>query len=57
MKKRMNLLINTQSNPSKFGTRDQVEMNDELRGTYNKDNQIKFKASMIKSSLCDYYDA
>ena len=54
--KRMNLLINTQSDPSKFGTRHQFEMNDELRGTYNKDNQIKFKASMIKSSLCDYYD-
>ena len=43
MKKRMNLLINTQSNPSKFGTRHQVEMNDELRGTYNKDNKLNLK--------------
>ena len=24
---------------------------------YNKDSQIKFKTSMLKSRLCDYVDA
>ena len=28
-----------------------------MRGTYNKDNQIRFKTSMLRSSLCDYSDA
>ena len=33
-----------------------VEINDESRGTYNVNNQIKFKTTMIESSLCDYSD-
>ena len=48
------LLDNTQNEPSKFRTRNWVEINDESRGTYNKSNQIKFKTSMIRSKLCDY---
>ena len=32
-------------------------MNDESRGTYNVNSQIKFKSTMLKSSLCDYSDA
>ena len=31
--------------------------NDESRGTYNVNSQIKFKTTMLKSSLCDYSDA
>ena len=31
-------------------------MSDESRGTFNKDNQIKFKTSMIRSILYDYSD-
>ena len=31
--------------------------NDESRRTYNKDNQIRFKTSKLRSSLCDYSDA
>ena len=27
------------------------------RATYNTNSQIKFKTSMLKSSLCDYSDA
>ena len=27
------------------------------RGTYNVNNQIKFKTSILRSSLCDYSDA
>ena len=34
-----------------------VEINNELRETYNEDNQIRFKTSMSRSSLCDYSDA
>ena len=26
-------------------------------GTYNTNSQIKFKTSMLKSSLCEYSDA
>ena len=33
------------------------EINDESRGTYNDDKQIKFKTTMLKSNLCDYRDA
>ena len=28
----------------------------DTRGTYNTNNQIKFKTSMLKSSLCDHRD-
>ena len=31
-----------------------VEINDESQGAYDKDNQIKFKNSTIRSNLCDY---
>ena len=48
---------NTQSKPSKFKTRGWVETNDELQGTYKGSNQIKFKTSIIRSSLCDSSDA
>ena len=34
-----------------------VEINDESRGAYNPNGQIKFKTTMLKSSLCDYSDA
>ena len=32
-------------------------MNDESRGVYNKNSDIRFKTTMLKSSLCDYSDA
>ena len=51
-------LLNDESNkPSKFRTRNWVEINDEARGTYSPNKQIKFKTSMLRSSLCDYGDA
>ena len=34
-----------------------VEINDDSRETYNTNSQIKYKTSMLKSSLCDYSDA
>ena len=32
------------------------EINDESGGTYDIDNQIRYKTSMLRSSLCDYSD-
>ena len=52
-----NLIDGTSNQPSKFRTKNWVEINDESRGTYNADSQIKFKTTMLKSSLCDYSDA
>ena len=55
--KTANLLNNESNQPSKFKTRNWVKINDEARGTYSTDKQIKFKTSMLRSSLCDYSDA
>ena len=73
----INLLDDTTNQPSKFRTRNWVEINYESRGAYNDDNinnnndhddddddnnnnnnnnNIKFKTSMVRSSLCDYSD-
>ena len=50
-------LLDTESNqPSKFRTRNWVEINNESRGTYTS-NDIKFKTIMLRSNLCDYADA
>ena len=53
-----NLLDDNKSNhPSKFRTKNWVEINDESRGTYNVNSQIKFKTTMLKlQCLCDYSD-
>ena len=48
---------NKSSQASKFRTKNWVEINDESRGTYNVNSQIKFKTTMLKSSLSDYSDA
>ena len=47
----------TSNKPFKFRTKNLVKINDESRGTYNVNSQIKFKTTMLKSSLCDYSDA
>ena len=52
-----NLIDDTPNQPSKFRTRNWVEINDESRGVYSVNSQIKFKTTMLKSSLCDYSDA
>ena len=51
-----NLLDNASNQPSKFRTKNWVEINDESRGTYTS-NDIKFKTTMLRSNLCDYADA
>ena len=52
-----NLINDTSNQPSKFRTKNWIEINDESRRTYNANSQIKFKTTMLKSSLCDYSDA
>ena len=52
-----NLIEDESKQPSKFRTKNWVEINDESRGRYNVNSQIKFKTTMLKSSLCDYSDA
>ena len=34
-----------------------VEINDESKGTYDEVNQIRFKTSMLRLSLCNYSNA
>ena len=55
--KTMNLLDNTPNQPTKFRTKNWVEINDESRGTYNTNSKIRFKTSMLRSNLFDYSDA
>ena len=51
------LLEKTPNQTSKFGTRNLIEINDDLRETYNNSSQIKFKTSMLELNLCDYSDS
>ena len=53
---KINLLDNTPDQPSKFRTKNWVGIIDDSRGA-SINSQIKSKASMIKSRLCDYSDA
>ena len=41
----INLLDNTPNHLNKFRTKNWVEINDDLHGTYNTNSQIKFKTS------------
>ena len=52
-----NLLDSASNKPSKFRTRNWVEINDDIRGAYSPNKQIRFKTAMLRSSLCDYSDA
>ena len=52
-----NLIDGASNEPPKFRTKNWVEINDESRETYNANSQIKFKTTMLRSSLCDYSDA
>ena len=50
-------MLNDASNKSsKFRTRNWVEINDDIRGAYSPNKQIRFKTAMLRSSLCDYSD-
>ena len=48
-----NLLNSAPNQPSKFRTRNWVEINDQSIGTYTSNN-IKLKTTKLRSNLCDY---
>ena len=50
------LLDSASNKPSKFRTRNWVEINDDIRGAYSPNKKIRFKTPMLSSSLCDYSD-
>ena len=52
-----NLLDGASDKPSKFRTRNWVEINDDIRGAYPPNKRIRFKTAMLRSNLCDYIDA
>ena len=51
------MLNNASNKPSKFRTRNWVEINDDLKRGYSPNKQVRFKTAMLRSSLCDYIDA
>ena len=51
------MIEDTSNQPSKFRTKNWVEISDESRGACNVNSQIKFKTTTLKSSLCDYSNA
>ena len=50
-------LGNTPNQLSKSRTKKWIEINDQPRGVYNTNRDIRFNTKMLKSSLCDYSDA
>ena len=50
--KTIKLLDNTQNQLTKFRTENRIEIKDEPRGTST--SQIKFKTSLLKSTLCNF---
>ena len=52
-----NLLNDGSNKPSKFKTKNWIQINDDVRGVYSPNKQIRFKAAMLRSSLCYYSDA
>ena len=50
----INLSDDTPDQSSKFRIKFWVEINDVSRRKYNTNSQIKFKTSVLLSSLCDY---
>ena len=51
-----NLLYSTSNTPSKFRTKNWVEINDDLKRGYSPNKQVRFKTAMLRSSLCYYSD-
>ena len=52
-----NLVDDTASKTLKYWTKSWIKINDDRRGVYGVGHKIKFKTTMIKSSLYDYSDA
>ena len=45
-----NVIDDASNQPSKFRTKNWIEINDESRGTYNVNSQFNIKTAMLKSS-------
>ena len=52
----INFFYSTANQLSKFRTKNWIEINDELYGTYDTNRWNEFKITMLKSSLCEYSD-
>ena len=48
-----NLLDNVSNQSSKFRRKNRVGINDSVRDTYSPNEEMKFKTTMLRSSLCD----
>ena len=53
----VNLLISTDNDNLKFGTKKWHIIDNESNGNYSQNDEIKFLTWSIESSLCDYSDA
>ena len=53
----VNLLNGSDIENSKFATKKWCVINDESKGNYSPDDEIKFLMRSLESSLCDYSDA
>ena len=51
-----NLLNNTLDQPSKYRTKNLVEINDESKKSHNSNGDIRFETTVLQSILCDYVD-
>ena len=47
------MLDNTPHQPTKCRTKNWVKINDESRGTYNTNTQVRFETSILRSILCE----
>ena len=48
------MLDNASNKPSKFRTKNWIKTNDQSREVHNVSSDIRFKTTMLQSSLCDY---
>ena len=53
----INFVDNAPNQLPKLRTRNWMEINEQSRGVYNVNSEIRFKTTMLKSILCDYIDA
>ena len=53
----INSLGNTSNQLFKSRTKNWIEITDQSRGVYNTNRDIRFKTTMLKSSLCDHSGA
>ena len=51
------LLDNASNQPSRFRTKNWIEINDESKELYSANSNIRSKTTMLRSNLCDYTDA